>query len=321
MLTSFLPYGLSKIWEHPGNRAPGGLRAVARCLCRSGAWGSYQLQKQLGTFPAKGRVIAWVDGLKVHLLRNSQLSQACLYYGLSDWPSMQFLRRFLRPGDFCADIGANVGIYSLLLARYAGASSVHAFKCLPSNIPKLRANLHLNGFDGPGGVAVHAVALADREGLMTLNVSDGDCTTSITPAPFNEAGIEKSEQGAETLVQARRLDGFPWADRFDYIKIDVEGAEQLVLSGAEQLLRDAAPMVWSFEFLDTQQRLGSSKAALLEAFSHWDYSFYLYRAACNRLVPFTPDADGVVPLHDDDNVLAIHSSAINTVARRLCGLA
>jgi FkbM family methyltransferase len=315
-----LPYGLRKIWGHPANRAPGGLRAVARCLRRSGAWGSYQLQKQLGTFPSEGRVITWVDGLKVHLLRSSQLSQACLYYGLSDWPSMQFLRRFLRPGDLCADIGANVGIYSLLLARFAGASSVHAFECLPSNIPKLRANLHLNGFDGPGGVAVHAVALADLEGLMKLNVSDSDCTTSISPLPGGSGG-ETEEQGEEAWVKARRLDGFPWADRFAYIKIDVEGAEQLVMSGAEHLLRHAAPMVWSFEFLDTQQRLGSSKAALLETFTHWDYSNYLYRPACNRLVPFTPDANGAVPLRYDDNVLAIHASAINMVARRLCGLA
>lgn len=154
---------------------------------------------------------------------------------------------------------------------------------------------------------------------MTLNVSGGDCTTSISPPP--EAGIKTPEQGAKTWVQACRLDGFPWADRFAYIKIDVEGAEQLVMSGAEQFLRHAAPMVWSFELLDTQQRLGSSKAALLETFTHWDYSFYLYRPACKRLVSFAPDANGVVPLRHDDNVLTIHASAIDTVARRLCGVA
>lgn len=110
---------------------PYGLRVMARCLRRSGAWASYQLQKQLDIFPAEGRVIPWVDGLKVHLLRSSQQSQACLYYGLSDWPSMQFLRRYLRPGDLCADISANVGIYSLPRTRHACATNVHAFECLP----------------------------------------------------------------------------------------------------------------------------------------------------------------------------------------------
>ena len=75
------------------------------------------MQKQLGLFHAQGRVIPWIDGLRVRLLSSSQKSQACLYYGTPDWPSMQFLRRYLRTGDLCADIGANVGIYSLLLAR------------------------------------------------------------------------------------------------------------------------------------------------------------------------------------------------------------
>lgn len=121
-------------------------------------------------------------------------------------------------------------------------------------------------------------------------------------------------------MQAQRLDGFAWTERFAYIKIDVEGAEQLVLSGSEQLLRREAPMVWSFEYLDTQQRLGSSKAALLEAFARWNCQFFLYRPAINRLVPFSVDAHGHTPIREDDNVLAIHASAIDRLTLRLCGL-
>ena len=118
-------------------------------------------------------------------------------------------------------------------------------------------------------------------------------------------------------MQARRLDSVSWPSRFAYIKIDVEGAEQLLLQGSEQMLRRWAPMVWSFEYLATQQRLGSSKAELLEAFAHWNYQFFLYRPALNRLVSFIPDAHGSFPQRDDDNVLAIHASAINLVPRRL----
>ena len=134
-MMNIAPYSLRNIWDHPANRAPGGLRALSRCLCRSGAWGRYQLQKQLRLFPAQGRVVIWVDGLRVQLLTTSQQSQACLYYGLPDWPSRQFLRRYLRTGDLCADIGANVGIYSLLLARQAGAANVHAFDACRTTFP------------------------------------------------------------------------------------------------------------------------------------------------------------------------------------------
>lgn len=121
-------------------------------------------------------------------------------------------------------------------------------------------------------------------------------------------------------MQARRLDSYSWPSSFAYIKIDVEGAEQLVLQGSEQILRRWAPLVWSFEYLDTKQRLGSSKAELLEAFARWNYQFFLYRPAPNRLVSFIPDAHGALPQREDDNVLAIHASAIDLVARRLIGL-
>jgi FkbM family methyltransferase len=308
-----IPYGLRKIWAHPANRAPGGLRSFVRRMGRSGGWWSYQLQKQLGLFPVQGRVIAWIDGLRVRLLSSSQQSQACLYYGTPDWPSMQFLRRYLRPGDLCADIGANVGIYSLLIARHAGAAHVHAFECLPGNIPKLRANLALNGLER---VVVHAVALADRDGLVTLNSINGDCTASISP-PLPSA--ETCDE-TDACVQARRLDGFSWPGRFAYIKIDVEGAEQLVLSGSEHLLRTQAPMVWSFELLNIQQRLGFSKEGLLQAFARWHYRFFLYRPRSNTLVLYAGNAHGHWPQRHDDNVLAIHASAVDGVARRLCGL-
>jgi hypothetical protein len=121
-------------------------------------------------------------------------------------------------------------------------------------------------------------------------------------------------------VQARRLDGFSWPGRFAYIKIDVEGAEQLVLSGSEHLLRTQAPMVWSFELLNIQQRLGFSKEGLLQAFARWHYRFFLYRPRSNTLVLYAGNAHGHWPQRHDDNVLAIHASAVDGVARRLCGL-
>jgi len=237
-MPSLLPYGLRKLWSHPANLAPGGLRALVRCLGRSSAWASYQLQKRLGLFPNQGRLIPWIDGLKVRLLTSSKQSQACLYYGTPDWPSMQFLRRYLRPGDLCADIGANVGIYTLLIARHAEPANVHAFECLPGNVPKLPANLRLNGLDA---VTVHELALADCNCLVQLHASDGDSTASISS--YSSPPESYDESDLKGRVQARRLDSYRWLDRFAYIKVDVEGAEQLVLQGSEQLLCRAPPMV------------------------------------------------------------------------------
>ncbi|WP_010316296.1 hypothetical protein [Synechococcus sp. CB0205] len=54
-----VPCGLRTIWSSPANRAPGVLPALARCLRRSGAWGSHQLQKQPDLFPAQGMPSRW----------------------------------------------------------------------------------------------------------------------------------------------------------------------------------------------------------------------------------------------------------------------
>lgn len=309
-MSPLIPYSLQKIWNHPAHHSLSGLTSLTRPLQHSSAWAAYQLQKQMKLFPAEGRIIAWVDDLKVQLLSSSQQSQACLYYGLSDWPSMQFLRRYLRLGDLCADIGANVGTYTLLLAQRVGARNVHAFECLPNNIAKLQTNLRLNSFQE---VTVHNIALADCNGTVSLNYNDGDSTASISPS-------NKTQNSTNPLIPAKRFDSFAWSDRFSYIKIDVEGAEQLVLAGSEKLLESQPPMVWSFEYLDTQQRLGSGKAELLAAFARWNYHCYLYRPEENCLIPFLLDTSGVYPTRQDDNVLAIHSTAFNTVAQRLCGL-
>lgn len=56
-----------------------------------------------------------------------------------------------------------------------------------------------------------------------------------TPTPLDRARDVNTAPGQD-WVQASRLDGFSWPDRFAYIKIDVEGAEQLVLTGSEKQL-------------------------------------------------------------------------------------
>ena len=77
-------------------------------------------------------------------------------------------------------------------------------------------------------------------------------------------------------------------------------------------------MMWSFEWLNTQQHLGSSKTALLEAFAHWRYQLFLYQPATYSLSTFILYADGRFQSYDDDKVLVIHSSSVDAVAWLFC---
>jgi FkbM family methyltransferase len=156
------------------------------------------------------------------------------------------LRHWVRPGDVVYDCGANLGLYDRFLVSNLGAGRVVAFEPSPENRRFLAANLALGGI--ADRVTVVPVALADEDSLAEFQVDDVQ-TSSGTLSKVT--GGEPSE-GRRNLklgplteqVLCRRLDtvvaeeGLPLPD---VIKIDVEGAEPLLLRGAASLLRERQP--------------------------------------------------------------------------------
>jgi FkbM family methyltransferase len=146
-----------------------------------------------------------------------------------------FVRRLLdavRAGDVVYDIGANIGVVTMLVAtaKSAGGVRVHAFEPEPRNAEHLEQNILLNGLRN---VRIHRCALGKRNGTITLFVDGqtGEGTHSI---------MEDHRDGRATLEVVLRR-GVDAAEHIgnppDVLKIDVEGAEWEVLSGFEDLLR------------------------------------------------------------------------------------
>lgn len=136
----------------------------------------------------------------------------------------------MREGMVAADIGANIGYFTLLMADLAGPSGrVHAFEPNPRLAELLNKSVAVNGF--ASRVDVHRLALsAQNEGVMTLIVPAGE--------PKNghlvDVGDNLPPNGQH--VPVARLDGrTEWAD-IEFAKIDVEGAEELVWAGMQGLL-------------------------------------------------------------------------------------
>ena len=156
------------------------------------------------------------------------------------------LRHFVRPGDVVYDCGANLGLYDRFLVANLGAGRVVAFEPSAENRRFLAANLALGGI--ADRVTVLPMALADEDGLAEFQVDDVQ-TASGTLSKVT--GGEPSE-GRRNLrlgplteqVLCRRLDtvmaeeGLPLPE---VMKIDVEGAEPLLLRGAAGLLRERRP--------------------------------------------------------------------------------
>jgi FkbM family methyltransferase len=136
------------------------------------------------------------------------------------------------PGDVFYDIGANVGFFTLLGAQRAGASGwVYAFEPVEINVRALRRNLELNGV---GNVDVQQTAVGNRIATVYMALGRDQATGHLTD------GLEGSIE-----VQCTTIDGFVAAGHRPprVVKIDVEGAEDLVLAGMCDTLREVRPLV------------------------------------------------------------------------------
>jgi FkbM family methyltransferase len=141
--------------------------------------------------------------------------------------------------DVLFDVGANVGMYSIVAAKTRGAR-VFAFEPESQNFAILNRNVYANGLDGL--VLAYCVAIGDRAGFDRLYLSHfaagGSCHSFGAPldahnrpreAPFAQGCV------SATIDELIAGAGMPMPT---HIKIDVDGLEHAVIAGAQRTIRD-----------------------------------------------------------------------------------
>ena len=153
------------------------------------------------------------------------------------------LRRHLRPGMGMLDLGANIGVFSLLAAALVGPSgSVLAMEPNPANARLLEASRRENGFVN---LTVYQAAAAANAGVLVLHSFDSNGTVT----ELDGAGLLTAQ-----TVAALPVDQIVGPDTvIDVIKIDVEGGEYGALQGAAGLITRCHPVIVS-EFSPGQLR-------------------------------------------------------------------
>jgi FkbM family methyltransferase len=138
--------------------------------------------------------------------------------------------REVRAGDQIAEVGANMGLYTIAMARRTGpAGHVFAFEPAPDNAEILDANLNVN--DAADRVTIVRAAAGERGGTVRFTEPSGVAA---------RIEFEGESRGSSIEVPLVTLDSVFKEGRIDLLKIDVEGFEEPVLSGARELLRDRA---------------------------------------------------------------------------------
>jgi FkbM family methyltransferase len=245
--------------------------------------------------------IQLLPNLQLRCHPDSYSAAAVLYCSLYDRDEMNFLLRYLRPEDSFLDIGANIGVYTLLAASKIKSGFIYSFEVLPKNYARLQENLKLNQFDR---VKTYEVAIADFTGEISLNLAEGDSMPFITPNA-NDKTIKVPTDTLDNLLKNKPLDNLTLA------KMDIEGAEILAFKGATSLLKQQRPYVWILEINDAVNNFGHQKQDVADFLDDYGYRLYHYDADTNELNWISLDQ------RRGNNVLAIADFAIDFVRDRL----
>lgn len=189
---------------------------------RAGAlsrWLRWQVGSRLLPGPA---LIPFVDDAVLLIEPGMAGATGVVYVGLPEFEDMAFVLHFVRPSDLLLDIGANVGVYSVLAGAVCGARAI-AVEPVPSTFARLSTNLRVNGIDSC--VDARNVGVASKAGTLTFT-STNDTVNRVV------VGTDAATDGT-VVVDVTTVDALAAAERPALVKIDVEGFETEVLAGGE----------------------------------------------------------------------------------------
>lgn len=200
-------------------------------------------------------------------------SRRALYANPPDRAEMLAWRDALNPGDLFVDVGANIGLYTLL-AIEAGAEVI-CVEPIPAAVRHLRRNLALNAYEAE----IREVALGSEPGrmLMTTDLGVGNRLV-LSASDASSAAREVEVSTLDDLVGDRYVHG---------LKLDVEGAELLVLQGGARALEQhrvgLIQLEWNHCSLDT---VGQDRLPVAGLLQHLGYQLFRPETS-GKLVPLS----------------------------------
>lgn len=215
------------------------LSAVSRFL-------RWQIATRLMPFPI---AIPFVNGMYLVATRGMTGATGNWYCGLHEYEDMSFVLDVLAPEEVFADVGANVGSYSILAASIG--AKVYAFEPIPATFNVLRRNVRFNCLDDQVVCVQSAVGATVSELVFSAEL---DTTNHVI------AGDESVDGALACPVTT--LDSSLIDECVAMVKIDVEGFERAVIAGAENTLMSSSLFAVILELNGSGMRYGSADSDL-----------------------------------------------------------
>lgn len=232
------------------------------------------------------------------------ITESILEKGIWEASDTHWFVKSVRPGDVVVDAGANIGYYTVLASKLVGPTGrVYAFEPDPTSFELLERNVRLNGADN---VVAEQKALSNANTTLELFIASDNKGEHRIYQP-------EGEHRPSIKVPAVRMDDYlrGKVDHVDFVKIDTQGAEAVIIEGMAETIRANQQMVMIVEFWPSGLAgLGSDAAALLKTLRADDFRFY------NLGVGDT--APGNIGEIDEATLLAQFTLASRTFTNLLC---
>ena len=198
-----------------------------------------------------------IDGITARFHVNSKDEYKVVVGGLSERDLRSAVTQAIRPDDVIVEIGAHIGSWSVYLAQHVPRGELHVFEPVPTNYSKLAANIALNKL---ANVTTYATALGESPGEASFFVPDTD-------APVVGSLHDHAMSRNKITVEVDSLDHAAEAmDRAPtFLKIDCEGAEAMVLRGAERVLSESVRGIFIEVHRPLLEKQGEDADAMIDA--------------------------------------------------------
>jgi len=177
------------------------------------------------------------------------------------------MKEIIKLGDWVIDIGANIGYYTLLLAKLVGPKGkVISFEPDPTSFKILKKNIKANNFKN---IVPENKAIADKNREINFYISKKDTRFhQIFDNPDNKKILR---------IRAITLDQYlkKFSGRIDFVKIDIEGAEPLALQGMEKTIKKNRNIKIITEYAPNHLKLsGYDGGKYLKNLADLNFKFY-----------------------------------------------
>lgn len=215
-----------------------------------GKYRLYESALRLCTDPPDSVRTQVKDGRQFWVNLTTGMQETVFFLGEFEKEITRIAASLVRKGDVCVDVGANFGWYTtLFFTRAEEEGTVHSFEPVPATFRELKRNYELLG--SPGNVFINNLALGDKMGTVSINL--------FADLPTGHASLSSQGRSDAAVFECRMVTLDSYLEEravgpVNFVKVDIEGAELMFLTGAKSLFEQDIPPIFLMEMALQQTR-------------------------------------------------------------------